>query len=73
MDITLSQAPPKQLLPPNINMRVWNIFEDLPEDLAGKFDIVHVRLLLLVIPDDNNAVTVIERLDKMLNPGSYLQ
>lgn len=54
-------------------MRVWNIFEDLPEDLAGKFDIVHVRLLLLVIPDDNNAVTVIERLDKMLNPGSYLQ
>ncbi|CAF9906016.1 hypothetical protein IMSHALPRED_004049 [Imshaugia aleurites] len=72
LDITLSQTPPKQWLPPNINMRVWNIFTDLPEDLVGQFDIVHVRLLLLVIPD-NDAVPVIKRLATMLKPGGYLQ
>ena len=71
-DITLSQAPKKQWLPQNINMRVWNVFEALPEDLIGQFDIVHVRLLLLVIPS-NNAVPVIQRLWKMLKPGGYLQ
>ena len=72
LDITLSQAPPKQWLPPNISMREWSIFEDVPGDLVGKFDIVHVRLLLLVIPDDN-AVPVVQRLAKMLKPGGYLQ
>lgn len=72
MDITLSQAPPKQWLPPNVNMRVWNIFEDVSEDLVGQFDIVHVRLLLLITPN-NNAVPVIKRLAKMLKPGGYLQ
>ena len=72
MDITLSQAPPNQWRPPNINMRVWNIFEDPSEDLVGQFDIVHIRLLLLVIPN-NNAVPVIKRLATMLKPGGYLQ
>ena len=72
LDITLAQAPPKQWLPANVSMRVWNIFEELPEDLVGQFDIVHVRLLLLVIPD-NDAVPVIKRLALMLKPGGYLQ
>ncbi|KAL9122036.1 MAG: hypothetical protein Q9187_001413 [Circinaria calcarea] len=72
MDITLSQAPPKEWLPSNIRMRTWNMFEAVPENLIGQFDIVHVRLVLLVIPD-NNPVPVIQNLATMLKPGGYLQ
>ena len=72
MDITLSQAPPKQWLPSNISMRAWDMFEDVPEDLVGRFDVVHVRLVLLVIPN-NDAVPVIKNLAKMLKPSGHLQ
>lgn len=72
LDISLSQAPPKAWLPANINMRVWNIFEDVPEDLVGQYDIVHVRLLLLVVTNAN-AVSVLQRLARLLKPGGYLQ
>ena len=72
MDITLSQAPPKQWLPAQVSMTVWNIFEDVPEAFVGKFDIVHIRLILLVIPN-NDATPVIRRLAKMLKPGGYIQ
>ncbi len=72
LDIALSQAPPIHWLPPNINMRVWNIFEDLPEDPMGQFDIVHVRLLFLVVLN-NDAVPVINNLSQMQKPGGYLQ
>lgn len=72
LDISLSQAPPKAWLPANINMMLWNIFDDVPEDLVGQYDIVHVRLLLLVITNAN-AVPVLQRLARLLKPGGYLQ
>ena len=72
MDINLAQAPPKQWLPPNINLRAWDIFEDVPEDLVGQFDIVHVRLVLLVVKN-KNAACVLENLRRLLKPGGYLQ
>ena len=73
MDITLSQAPPEQWLPPNIKLRTWNIFEDVPTELHAKFDIVHVRLVLLILPDSDSAATLSRRLASLLKPGGYLQ
>lgn len=71
-DISLTQCPPKQWLPKNINFRVWNMFEDVPDDLHGKYDIVHIRLVYLMIQNDD-PLPIIRNLIKMLKPNGYLQ
>ncbi|KAI9871737.1 MAG: hypothetical protein M1830_002509 [Pleopsidium flavum] len=48
------------------------MFTNPPAQLVGQFDIVHVRLITLVIKD-NNALPVINNLRKLLKPGGYLQ
>lgn len=47
-DINLDQAGPKDWLPANIHMHTWNIFEEPPQ-FVGYFDVVHIRLITLVI------------------------
>lgn len=71
-DIDLTQAPPKEWLPPNTQLRYWNVFDSIPDDLQGKYDIVHVRLLVLVV-ENSDPRPIIRNLVKMLKPGGYLQ
>ncbi|OCL03346.1 S-adenosyl-L-methionine-dependent methyltransferase [Glonium stellatum] len=71
-DIDISQSPPAQWLPPNVNIRTWDLFQDVPTDFVGKFDIVHVRLIGLAVKD-NNPLQVVSALHKLLKPGGYLQ
>ncbi|KAF4625371.1 hypothetical protein G7Y89_g12797 [Cudoniella acicularis] len=71
-DNDISQAPHPKWLPPNVNVRHWDIFEEVPEDMIAKYDFVHVRLLVLVIKESNPR-QVISNLLKMLKPGGYLQ
>ena len=71
-DIDVSQAPPMQWLAPNITLRTWNIFDPVPEDLIGIYDVVHVRLLVLVIQKDKLR-DVIRTLLLLLKPGGYIQ
>ena len=71
-DIDLTQAPHQQWLPSNVNLRPWNIFDDVPSDVMGKYDIVHVRLLALVI-EQGDPRSVLRNLLVMLKPGGYLQ
>lgn len=72
LDIDLSQAPHPGWLPSNIKLREWNIFEEVPEDLVGKYDYIHIRLLILVV-SSSTTQPVIQRLFKLLKPGEYLQ
>ncbi|KAL9618313.1 MAG: hypothetical protein Q9160_006963 [Pyrenula sp. 1 TL-2023] len=71
-DIDLSQAPPKEWLPSNVSLRRWDIFEDPPEELLGTYDLVHVRLLLLVLTDVDPQ-PIIRRFFSLLKPGGSLQ
>lgn len=71
-DISLAQAPLKHWLPSNVHLRTWNIFDDVPSDLLAKYDIVHVRLLILVV-ENSDPRPVVQKLVKMLKPGGYLQ
>lgn len=71
-DIDISQSPPAHWLPPNVNVRTWDMFQDVPIDFVEKFDIVHVRLIGLVIKN-NNPLPAIYSLHKLLKPGGYLQ
>lgn len=70
-DISLVQAPASKWLPVNVNLRQWDMFTDPPAELVGQYDILHVRLVTLVIKD-NNAVPLIQNLRKLLSKRSPL-
>lgn len=71
-DISFDAAPPTETLPSNVTFRHWDVKEDLPEDLVGVFDVVHVRFFAFVLLGDQVPL-VVQRLFKMLKPGGYLQ
>ncbi|KAI9035643.1 uncharacterized protein KD926_003154 [Aspergillus affinis] len=71
-DISLDQVGPKPWLPANIHMHVWNIFENVPDEFVGYFDIVHVRLITVVVKN-NDPRPILVNLRKLLRPGGYLQ
>ncbi|KAH8164582.1 hypothetical protein CIB48_g3668 [Xylaria polymorpha] len=71
-DISLDQVGPKPWLPANIHMHIWNIFEEPPPQFLGYFDIVHVRLLTVVVKN-NDPCPILKNLAKLLKPGGYLQ
>lgn len=48
------------------------MFTEPPEELVGQFDIVHVRLITLVIKD-NNVLSVINNLRKLLGVNIHRQ
>ncbi len=71
-DINISQAPPKYWLSPNITLETWNIFDKVPEHLIGIYDVVHVRLLVLVV-QKSDPRDILRSLLRMLKPGGYIQ
>ncbi|KAI1204851.1 uncharacterized protein F4807DRAFT_445257 [Annulohypoxylon truncatum] len=71
-DISLDQVGPKAWLPANIRMHIWNIFDEPPPQFIGYFDIVHVRLITVVVKN-NDPQPVLANLAKLLKPGGYLQ
>lgn len=58
LDVSFQAVPPVEWLPSNVGLRYFNIKEPVPEDLVGKYDVVHIRHLSLVLRDDeiSNAV-----------------
>lgn len=71
-DISLEQAPCKERLPANVVLTTWNVFDDIPEGTAGKFDMIHLRLLGLAVKDGNTK-PILRNVAKMLKPGGHLQ
>lgn len=65
-DISFDAAPPAETLPSNVTFRHWDVKEDLPEDLVGVFDVVHVRFFSFVLLADQ-VPPVIQKLFKMLS------
>ncbi|KAL8950967.1 MAG: hypothetical protein Q9222_003028 [Ikaeria aurantiellina] len=71
-DNDLSQAPSSRWLPSNAHLRHWDLFTDVPDDMVGKYDLVHVRLLVLVLQRED-APAFLQKVMQMLKPGGYLQ
>lgn len=66
LDISFESAPPKEWLPQNVTPRQWDIFTEVPEDLIGVYDIVHVSLFTFVIKDED-ITTALGKLLKLLS------
>ena len=65
-DISLDQCPPQQWVSPNIQFRAWDAFGEVPAELRGQYDIVHLRLFMVNIKD-NDASVLIENIYQMLS------
>lgn len=53
-------------------MHNWNLFNEPPAEFIGYFDVVHVRLVTVVVKN-NDPRPVLANLTKLLKPGGYLQ
>lgn len=65
-DISLDQCPPSAWLPHNLNLHTWNVFDEPPPEFVGAFDVVHVRLVTVVIRD-NDPRPLLSNLCKLLS------
>lgn len=64
-DTDATQVGHKAWLPENLSVRQWSVFDEVPKDLEGTFDIVNVRLIVFVIEED--PVPVLRNLLKLLS------
>ncbi|KAH6649101.1 hypothetical protein BKA67DRAFT_522691 [Truncatella angustata] len=71
-DVNLDQVGPKAWLPTNVHMHTWNMFEEPDPRFVGYFDIVHVKLITVVVKN-NDPRPILANLTKMLKPGGHLQ
>ena len=65
-DISDSGYPPREWLPSHVSMQILNAFEDPPQTLWGKYDIVHLRLFLIVV-NENNVAPLLDHCMKLLS------
>ncbi|KAI1827541.1 hypothetical protein F4861DRAFT_369582 [Xylaria intraflava] len=72
LDISSANYPSPTDLPGNVNMTLLDVKKPIPEDLHGKYDVVHVRILVAaMLPEDWDPT--VANLSLMLKPGGYLQ
>ena len=65
-DISNDQFPPKQCLSKNVALRTLDVLSPVPEELVGRYDVVHVRLFLCVVRDNDPSV-IISNLARLLS------
>lgn len=72
-DIELKQAPPAAWLPENMKMCHFDVFDpNISPDLIERYDVVHVRLFLLVV-QRSDPRPILNNIHKLLKPGGWLQ
>ena len=71
-DLSLSQCPPREFFPAIRRLDTWNIFDAPDESMLGRYDIVHVRLVIFVVRN-NDPRDIVRNLLALLKPGGWLQ
>jgi hypothetical protein len=57
-DISDKQFPHKDSRPDNMSFRVLDAFSQVPDELVGKYDVVHLRLWCCIVRDCNTAALI---------------
>ena len=73
-DVSLAQCPPAAWLPRNMALREWDLFDEaaLPPEAVGRYDVVHARLLFVVVRGGDPR-PVIRALGRLARPGGRVQ
>lgn len=69
-DVDLTQVPPKDWLPSNVEIHQWNAFDDVLGQYEGYFDVIHVRLFMINVKTTEGAMKLVRNLDSMLSTGN---
>jgi ubiquinone/menaquinone biosynthesis C-methylase UbiE len=72
LDVSDKQFYPKWTLPSNMTLGLCDILEEVPAKYRGKFDVVHIRLLLCAGPAADKQI-FINYFRTLLKPGGWLQ
>jgi hypothetical protein len=65
-DISLDQAPTQEMMPNDTSVRVWDATQPPPSELVGAYDIVNVRLFLVVVKN-NDPLPVLRNIVQLLS------
>ena len=65
-DISAEQFPPKEWTPSNIALQTLDCLAPLPDHLVGKYDIVHVGMVVMLIRNED-PTALIKNLIAMLS------
>ena len=65
-DISAEHWPAEEWLPSNVSLHLFDAFENVPEHLVGRYDIVHLRAFAIVVRN-NDPTVVLGNLIKMLS------
>lgn len=71
-DISTSQFPHANWLPRNVTLHQLDALARLPDDLRGRYDVVHIGLAALAVPDGDPSALLDNAL-AMCKPGGYIQ
>lgn len=71
-DISRALFPHPSWLPKNMAFSTSDLLEEPPEAFQGKFDVVHIRMVLAVVRS-NSPKPIIRHIKQLLKPGGYLQ
>ncbi|CAD6580719.1 MAG: hypothetical protein ASARMPREDX12_000249 [Alectoria sarmentosa] len=71
-DISASGYPQVEWLPQNVSLQALDASKEPPEHLVGKYDIVHLRLFLIVV-NENDPKPFLNHCMRLLKPGGWLQ
>lgn len=69
-DISAGQFPPQEWLPSNLSLTVFDVHGDVPVALQGKYDLVHVRLFLTVVKD-NDPRPILNKMYRLLSQSFF--
>ncbi|PQE18182.1 UMTA methyltransferase family protein [Rutstroemia sp. NJR-2017a BBW] len=70
VSITISS---RSWLPENVDIQYWDVFDEVPDEMVGKYDFVHVRLLILVLGNKSQVHSLAQKIMKMLKSGGCIQ
>jgi 2-polyprenyl-3-methyl-5-hydroxy-6-metoxy-1,4-benzoquinol methylase len=71
LDFDTSKFPSQSFLPPNVTLRQANMYEPFPSDLHGRFDVVHVRLIIFALKE-GQGTDLVRNLMTLLRPGGHI-
>ncbi|MCJ1387779.1 hypothetical protein MMC18_000622 [Xylographa bjoerkii] len=72
-DISADQFPPAEWLPTNVTLFTADAFAPIPEDKLGRYDVVHLRMMVIAVKAQEDVETLTKNLVLLLKPGGYLQ
>lgn len=72
IDISFGQFPPREWLPKNVNLRLVDVLTNVPEELVGKYDVIHIRHFVCVVKE-NEPTPLLRNVLRMLKPGGWIQ